>query len=163
MSGSGGSGTASKPATTIDTGVAGLSAAVPPANAHCSAAPSTSQLLPSSLPKIIPPPDPTRRRTLVLCFDGTGDQFDADVGGVLGCTPPVRVSNHNHVSLTVATSSLSATFLFRTRTSSSSSRSCRKMTIRSRWCTTRLASARTPYLRSRRRCGPSSKRRLMLP
>ena len=29
--------------------------------------------------RIIPEIDAKRRRTLVLCFDGTGDQFDADV------------------------------------------------------------------------------------
>lgn len=28
---------------------------------------------------VIPPPHPSRARTLVLCFDGTGDSFDADV------------------------------------------------------------------------------------
>jgi hypothetical protein len=28
---------------------------------------------------VIPPPYDGRRRTLVLCFDGTGDQFDTQV------------------------------------------------------------------------------------
>ncbi|KAI0083381.1 hypothetical protein BDY19DRAFT_900387 [Irpex rosettiformis] len=39
------------------------------------------------LPKIIPPPNDEngqpRPRTLVLCFDGTGDQFDADNSNVI--------------------------------------------------------------------------------
>jgi hypothetical protein len=30
--------------------------------------------------EIIPHPDDVHHRNLVLCFDGTGDQFDADVG-----------------------------------------------------------------------------------
>ena len=30
--------------------------------------------------EIIPHPDEVFHRNLVLCFDGTGDQFDADVG-----------------------------------------------------------------------------------
>ncbi|KAI0705165.1 hypothetical protein BC835DRAFT_1314637 [Cytidiella melzeri] len=37
----------------------------------------------SSLPKIIPPPEAKNPRTLVLCFDGTGDQFDADNSNVI--------------------------------------------------------------------------------
>jgi hypothetical protein len=28
---------------------------------------------------VVPPPYDGRRRTLVLCFDGTGDQFGTDV------------------------------------------------------------------------------------
>ncbi|CDO73378.1 hypothetical protein BN946_scf185013.g12 [Trametes cinnabarina] len=32
---------------------------------------------------IIPPPDPSAPRTLVLCFDGTGDQFDSDTSNVI--------------------------------------------------------------------------------
>ncbi|KAI8981357.1 hypothetical protein BD414DRAFT_443685 [Trametes punicea] len=32
---------------------------------------------------IIPPPDPSAPRTLVLCFDGTGDQFDTDTSNVV--------------------------------------------------------------------------------
>ncbi|KAH9897658.1 hypothetical protein C8Q73DRAFT_787913 [Cubamyces lactineus] len=32
---------------------------------------------------IIPPPDPAAPRTLVLCFDGTGDQFDTDNSNVV--------------------------------------------------------------------------------
>jgi hypothetical protein len=31
----------------------------------------------------IPPSDPGRKRTLVLCFDGTGDQFDADNSNIV--------------------------------------------------------------------------------
>lgn len=34
------------------------------------------------LPKVIPPCELPNRRTMVLCFDGTGDQFDADVGTI---------------------------------------------------------------------------------
>jgi hypothetical protein len=30
-------------------------------------------------PTVIPPSHDTHTRTIVLCFDGTGDQFDADV------------------------------------------------------------------------------------
>ena len=30
--------------------------------------------------EIIPDPEQVHHRNLVLCFDGTGDQFDADVG-----------------------------------------------------------------------------------
>ncbi|EKM53919.1 uncharacterized protein PHACADRAFT_257419 [Phanerochaete carnosa HHB-10118-sp] len=39
----------------------------------------------TTLPSIIPPADPLkpRPRTLVLCFDGTGDQFDADNSNVI--------------------------------------------------------------------------------
>ena len=33
----------------------------------------------NSIPIIPPENHETRQRTLVLCFDGTGDQFDADV------------------------------------------------------------------------------------
>ena len=31
----------------------------------------------------IPPNDDARARTLILCFDGTGDQFDADVRALM--------------------------------------------------------------------------------
>ena len=43
----------------------------------------------SAMSSIIPPPDPLhpRARTLVLCFDGTGDQFDADVSALAIVTP----------------------------------------------------------------------------
>lgn len=37
--------------------------------------------------EIIPHPEDVKHRNLVLCFDGTGDQFDADV-----CTYDVVVS-----------------------------------------------------------------------
>lgn len=40
----------------------------------------------SSLPAIIPLADNKRGRTLVLCFDGTGDQFDADVSRLSLCS-----------------------------------------------------------------------------
>lgn len=33
--------------------------------------------------EIIPHPDEVHHRNLVLCFDGTGDQFDADVSALL--------------------------------------------------------------------------------
>ncbi|KIK52337.1 hypothetical protein GYMLUDRAFT_180219 [Collybiopsis luxurians FD-317 M1] len=48
--------------------------------------PTTSKINGSStvdIPDIIPPDDPSRKRTLVLCFDGTGDQFDADNSNVI--------------------------------------------------------------------------------
>jgi hypothetical protein len=35
------------------------------------------------LPPVIPPPHPTRKRTLVVCFDGTGDQFDNDNSNIV--------------------------------------------------------------------------------
>ncbi|KAJ3520999.1 hypothetical protein NM688_g9077 [Phlebia brevispora] len=46
--------------------------------APCTSIPSTS-----GLPDIIPLAEPTRKRTLVLCFDGTGDQFDTDNSNVI--------------------------------------------------------------------------------
>ena len=45
--------------------------------------PSTS--LPHITDEVIPPGH--GHRTLVLCFDGTGDQFDADVS-CFGCSHP---------------------------------------------------------------------------
>ncbi|KAF8899389.1 hypothetical protein BD779DRAFT_1431850 [Infundibulicybe gibba] len=36
-----------------------------------------------NLDEIIPPPHPRRHRTLVLCFDGTGDQFDDDNSNIV--------------------------------------------------------------------------------
>ncbi|GJE95087.1 DUF2235 domain-containing protein [Phanerochaete sordida] len=46
---------------------------------------STPPPVVTTLPSIIPPVDPLkpRARTLVLCFDGTGDQFDADNSNVI--------------------------------------------------------------------------------
>jgi uncharacterized protein (DUF2235 family) len=35
------------------------------------------------IPAVIPPHEPHRARTLVLCFDGTGDQFDADNSNIV--------------------------------------------------------------------------------
>ncbi|KAF9466841.1 hypothetical protein BDZ94DRAFT_1295336 [Collybia nuda] len=35
------------------------------------------------IPDIIPPESPSRSRTLVLCFDGTGDQFDSDNSNIV--------------------------------------------------------------------------------
>ncbi|SRR6266403_1202568 len=45
-------------------------------------------------PSVIPPSHPDRSRTIVLCFDGTGDYFDADVCSIpcLPCLPPRRFS-----------------------------------------------------------------------
>ena len=71
---------------------------------------------------VIPPSH--HARTLVLCFDGTGDQFDSDV-----CP---------HLYSCVA-SSPSRVSLRRTRTSCSSSRCSRRMTRVSRWYTIRSA------------------------
>ncbi|THU90426.1 hypothetical protein K435DRAFT_864290 [Dendrothele bispora CBS 962.96] len=42
-------------------------------------------------PSVVPPKHPFR--TLVLCFDGTGDQFDLDVND-FPLTPPQRGSDH---------------------------------------------------------------------
>ena len=35
------------------------------------------------VPPVIPPPEARKGRTLVLCFDGTGDQFDLDNSNVV--------------------------------------------------------------------------------
>ncbi|KAH6909129.1 hypothetical protein BKA70DRAFT_1277545 [Coprinopsis sp. MPI-PUGE-AT-0042] len=37
----------------------------------------------STIPPVIPPPEQRKGRTLVLCFDGTGDQFDLDNSNVV--------------------------------------------------------------------------------
>ena len=37
----------------------------------------------SKFPSVIPPSHPTRKRTLVVCFDGTGDQFDNDNSNIV--------------------------------------------------------------------------------
>lgn len=66
-------------------------------------------------------------RTLVLCFDGTGDQFDSDVR-----PPPLYLS------------SICTHYVHRTRTSSSWSRCFAKMTRPNSSCTTSPASGRTP-------------------
>jgi len=71
---------------------------------------------------VIPPSH--HARTLVLCFDGTGDQFDSDV-----CP---------HLYSRMA-SSPSRVSLRRTRTSCSSSRCSRRMTRANRWYTIRSA------------------------
>ena len=52
--------------------------AAPTISVSAAAAGSDGGVDVSKLP-IIPELAPTRARTLVLCFDGTGDQFDADV------------------------------------------------------------------------------------
>jgi Uncharacterized alpha/beta hydrolase domain (DUF2235) len=36
-----------------------------------------------TIPAVIPPPQDRKGRTLVLCFDGTGDQFDLDNSNVV--------------------------------------------------------------------------------
>lgn len=50
-----------------------------PAPTSMTPPPAFPETVDPPLPKIIPPTEPDRRRTIVLCFDGTGDQFDADV------------------------------------------------------------------------------------
>lgn len=37
----------------------------------------------TTIPAVIPPPQERKGRTLVLCFDGTGDQFDLDNSNVV--------------------------------------------------------------------------------
>lgn len=78
----------------------------------------------ATLPSIIPPPDPLhpKPRTLVLCFDGTGDQFDADVSplAVVAFELPLICP--------------------RIRISFNFSRCCRRMTARSRWSIIRCVS-----------------------
>ncbi|KIP04112.1 hypothetical protein PHLGIDRAFT_110018 [Phlebiopsis gigantea 11061_1 CR5-6] len=49
----------------------------------------------TDLPPIIPPPHPDRRRTLVLCFDGTGDQFDADNSNVIQLFTMLQKDDHS--------------------------------------------------------------------
>ena len=71
---------------------------------------------------VIPPSH--HARTLVLCFDGTGDQFDADV------------CRHFYSRMAPSPSRVS---LRRTRTSSSYSRCSRRMTRANRWFTIRSA------------------------
>ncbi|PSR73063.1 hypothetical protein PHLCEN_2v11085 [Hermanssonia centrifuga] len=48
----------------------------------------------TTLPDIIPPSDPARCRTLVLCFDGTGDQFDADNSNVIQLFTLLQKDDH---------------------------------------------------------------------
>ncbi|KDQ11570.1 hypothetical protein BOTBODRAFT_177182 [Botryobasidium botryosum FD-172 SS1] len=45
--------------------------------------PTRSNGVDDIFPAIIPVPGPDRRRTLVLCFDGTGDQFDSDNSNIV--------------------------------------------------------------------------------
>jgi hypothetical protein len=75
---------------------------------------------------VIPPSH--RARTLVICFDGTGDQFDSDVRRHFFIPPRVTGSPHR-----------AASSLHRTRTSSSCSRCSRRTTRVSRWFTIRCA------------------------
>ena len=70
-------------------------------------------------------PDNHPPRTLVLCFDGTGDCFDADVRGSITAFN-VHVYNHSR----------------RTQMSSSSSLCSKRMTTRSRWSTIRYVCTR---------------------
>ncbi|KAF8993795.1 hypothetical protein BDQ17DRAFT_1431501 [Cyathus striatus] len=42
-----------------------------------------SPSLSGGIPAVIPPADIYRRRTLILCFDGTGDQFDSDNSNIV--------------------------------------------------------------------------------
>ncbi|KDQ11571.1 hypothetical protein BOTBODRAFT_135627 [Botryobasidium botryosum FD-172 SS1] len=46
-------------------------------------APARSNSVDDIFPTVIPVPGPDRRRTLVLCFDGTGDQFDNDNSNIV--------------------------------------------------------------------------------
>ena len=88
-------------------------------------APAMAQPAPvdvNSIP-IIPEIDEKRRRTLVLCFDGTGDQFDADVSSIANALPAALIDSRPT----------------RIPMSSSSSRCCRRTTASSRWFTTRHA------------------------
>jgi hypothetical protein len=73
---------------------------------------------------VIPPSH--KARTIVLCFDGTGDQFDADVCAIslFAISPPHRPD-----------------LACRIRTSFSSFRCSRRMTRVSRWFTIRSAEA----------------------
>ena len=71
---------------------------------------------------VIPPSH--HARTLILCFDGTGDQFDTDV-----CP-------HFYSRVAPSPSCLS---ICRTRTSCSSSRCSRRTTRANRWSTIRSA------------------------
>jgi hypothetical protein len=59
-----------------------LNMAIPPVTTESEHLSTTSQVRPSPEAyddTVIPPPYDGRRRTIVLCFDGTGDQFDLDV------------------------------------------------------------------------------------
>src|SRR6266850_882804 len=111
---------------------------------------------------VIPPTHDAR--TLILCFDGTGDQFDADV----------RLHFLLSRQVTLSLTERRRVPLCRIRTSCSSSRCSRRTTRRSRWFTIRyavldlhsceaqvqtqhqycrLASERTTFQRSRRHSG----------
>ena len=80
-------------------------------------------------PFVIPPSHRDRSRTLVLCFDGTGDQFDTDV-----CA----------ISLFTRFSPYQPNLAPRIRTSFSSFRCSRRMTRVSRWSTIRSAELDCP-------------------
>ncbi|KAJ8085201.1 hypothetical protein PM082_003995 [Marasmius tenuissimus] len=49
-----------------------------------------------SLEDVIPEPDEHRRRTLVLCFDGTGDQFDDDNSNVVNFFSMLKKDEARH-------------------------------------------------------------------
>lgn len=71
--------------TAHDSGVHGLEEvgkAAPPKSTS-DARPPATPLQAGAYPPVIPPPQPDRQRTLVLCFDGTGDQFDADNSNIV--------------------------------------------------------------------------------
>ena len=78
-------------------------------------------------PSVVPPSK--QHRTIVLCFDGTGDQFDADVCVIYPCSqcPPHRPNLARRI-----------------RTSFSSFRCSRRMTRVSRWSTIRSAESDCP-------------------
>ena len=52
-----------------------------------------STLYPRSTPPVIPPEH--EHRTLVLCFDGTGDQFDADNSNIVQLVSLLKKNDRN--------------------------------------------------------------------
>ncbi|TEB40268.1 hypothetical protein FA13DRAFT_1760849 [Coprinellus micaceus] len=52
-------------------------------------------LQPGPCPPVIPPPQPDRARTIVLCFDGTGDQFDADNSNIVQLVTLLKKDDHS--------------------------------------------------------------------
>lgn len=95
---------------------------------------------------IIPPYHPAAPRTLVLCFDGTGDQFDLDVRISLSA-----ISRRHHLqSHSIAfwgsrccahAASLTRVCISRTLTLSSSSACSNAMIGENRWSTIRLVTS----------------------
>ncbi|KIY46703.1 hypothetical protein FISHEDRAFT_46794 [Fistulina hepatica ATCC 64428] len=50
----------------------------------------------SVIPEIVPPHSSQRHRTLVLCFDGTGDQFDADNSNIVKFFSLLKKDDKSH-------------------------------------------------------------------